>query len=294
MERHDIVKWRWRFLSAILQRDVNFKEVVWLDETWVNAGHSVSKTWTDDSVQGSMKGPTGKGGRLIILYAGSSEGFIPGVADIFRSKKTGDYHEEMNSDHFKEWFEFKLLQNLKKPTVIVMDNGSYHSKILDRAPTANSKKAEIISWLVNHGVPSANDTMRKVELMELVKLKKPSCTRYEIDTIAEHHGHRVIRLPPYHCHFNPIELIWANVKGQVRRQNTSFTLGEVERLTHKAIHNVSAAEWDKVVEHTKKVIQEAWKIDGLVETALDEIVISTENSDSSSEESSSSENEDGW
>uniref|UniRef100_A0A8D9ASW8 Tc1-like transposase DDE domain-containing protein n=1 Tax=Cacopsylla melanoneura TaxID=428564 RepID=A0A8D9ASW8_9HEMI len=113
----------------------------------------------------------------------------------------------MNSDHFKEWFEFKLLQNLKKPSVIVMDNASYHSKILNRAPTANSKKAEIISWLVNHGVPTANDTMRKVKLMELVKLKKPSCTRYEIDTIAEHHGSAMVsvRLSPYHCHFNPIE-----------------------------------------------------------------------------------------
>ena len=39
--------------------------------------------------------PKGKGGRLIILDAGTSDGFIPGASKIFSSKKYSDYHEEM-------------------------------------------------------------------------------------------------------------------------------------------------------------------------------------------------------
>ncbi|PSN54119.1 hypothetical protein C0J52_09472 [Blattella germanica] len=41
---------------------------------------------------------------------------------------------------------------------------------------------------------------------------KPNRVTYEIDSIAASHCHRVIRLPPHHCHFNPIELIWVQAR----------------------------------------------------------------------------------
>jgi transposase len=28
-------------------------------------------------------------------------------------------------------------------------------------------------------------------------------------------GHDVLHLPPYHCEFNPIEMVWGDVKGYV-------------------------------------------------------------------------------
>ena len=37
-----------------------------------------------------------------------------------------------------------------------------------------------------------------------------------IDNIAKKYGHEVIRLPPYHCDLNAIELIWADEKNYVR------------------------------------------------------------------------------
>ncbi|KAG8310088.1 hypothetical protein J6590_071163 [Homalodisca vitripennis] len=41
----------------------------------------------------------------------------------------------MNHDTFSKWFRESLLPNLSTPSVIVMDNAPYHSKILDKAPT---------------------------------------------------------------------------------------------------------------------------------------------------------------
>jgi transposase len=41
---------------------------------------------------------------------------------------------------------------------------------------------------------------------------------YELDQVANERGHQVIRLPPYHCHFNPIELVWAQVKREVAKR----------------------------------------------------------------------------
>uniref|UniRef100_A0A8D8S8S2 Uncharacterized protein n=2 Tax=Cacopsylla melanoneura TaxID=428564 RepID=A0A8D8S8S2_9HEMI len=108
LERPDIVAWRWRFLREILDPNINLHDVVWLDETWVNAGHCLARCWTDDSKEGMAKTPVGKGGRLIVCHAGSSHGFVSGTAD-FHIEKTGDYHEEMNGEHFQDWFENKLL-----------------------------------------------------------------------------------------------------------------------------------------------------------------------------------------
>lgn len=42
--------------------------------------------------------------------------------------------------------------------------------------------------------------------MDLLQLEE-----FIIDTIAEQHGHKILRLPPYHCQYNPIE-IWAYAK----------------------------------------------------------------------------------
>jgi transposase len=36
--------------------------------------------------------------------------------------------------------------------------------------------------------------------------------RCKIDELIQEHGHEVLCLPPYHCHFIPIELVWSQVK----------------------------------------------------------------------------------
>lgn len=81
LERPDIVASRCRFLREI--RKVEFDNVVWLDETWVNTNHSVTKSWTDNSSSGTMNVPLGKGSRLILLHAGSSKGFVPNCKLLF-------------------------------------------------------------------------------------------------------------------------------------------------------------------------------------------------------------------
>ncbi|CAH2086438.1 unnamed protein product [Euphydryas editha] len=40
----------------------------------------------------------------------------------------------------------------------------------------------------------------------------------------------VLRLPPYHCELNHIELIWAQVKAYIGKNNKSFKIPEVKKL----------------------------------------------------------------
>ncbi|XP_046671567.1 uncharacterized protein LOC124361550 [Homalodisca vitripennis] len=283
LERPDVVAWRCRFLRQM--KNLNLDEVVWIDETWVNTNHSQTNAWTDDSVQGTMSVPLGKGGRMILLHAGNSKGFIPNSLLLFSSKKTSDYHEEMDHEKFLGWFVSNLLPNLEESSTIVFDNAKYHSKVLDKAPTMASKKCLMVEWLQKFNIPFEAD-MKKAELLEVIHLHKPRFLKYVIDELAKERGHTVIRLPPYHCHFNAIELIWAQIKGHVAKNNKTFSLTEVTRLTKEGIDLVTGDEWKNILSHTRKTIEDAWKNEGVLETGIEELIITLNSDDDSSDDSS--------
>ncbi|XP_040077703.1 uncharacterized protein LOC120849529 [Ixodes scapularis] len=155
MERTDLVLWRATYLRAIRKHRLHDKTIYYLDETWVNAGHTRSKVWKDTTVKTprdafnkgltvGLKNPSGKGERLIVVHAGSSEGFVDGAAEVFRAKTgSGDYHEEMDGARFEECFTEKLLPNLKPNSVIFMDNASYHAVRLHTLPSSRTRKEAI-------------------------------------------------------------------------------------------------------------------------------------------------------
>lgn len=210
MERTDISLARCTFLRKA-KAIQDWSKVVFLDETWLNANHTVGKCWTDDTAHASTKVPEGKGERLIICHAGTANGFVPNSLLAFKSKKTTEYHEEMNYEKFKEWFT-GMLDNLSEPMTIIMDNAPYHSVQLNKPPTQANRKSELVKWLCDNGV-AADIGMLKSELIALVRRNKPSTPTYALDEMARDKGHQVVRLPPYHCQYNAIELIWAQIKG---------------------------------------------------------------------------------
>jgi hypothetical protein len=68
-----------------------------------------------------------------------------------------------------------VIAGLVKIFLIIMDNDSYNSVREDgtKAPTSNTKKGEMISWLKVNKIPF-NENSKKPELYEIVKSKKPS------------------------------------------------------------------------------------------------------------------------
>jgi transposase len=55
------------------------------------------------------------------------------------------------------------------------------------------------------------------------------------------------------CELNPIELIWAQVKGFVANNNTTFRLKEVKELTYAAFEKITKDVWTKAEEHVVKI-----------------------------------------
>ena len=150
----------------------------------------------------------------------------------------------MTGEHFEEWFHDTLLPKLPPNSIIVMDNASYHSRRIEAVPTMNSRKGEMQDWLVAHGIEYPEKALKR-ELYHLIKLSNPE-HKYAVDEMAKLSGHEVVRLPPYHCELNPIELAWAQVKRYIKDNNKQFTLSHVKELTCNGFTKVGPDEWKKL------------------------------------------------
>ena len=293
-EREDIVLMRMTYLRKIHKFRQQGRHIVYLDETWLNTNHVVKGDWLDvPSTSMSVfephckgthrKVPSGKGTRLIILDVGSSQqGLIPGCGLIFESKtNSSDYHDEMNKEHFTEWFRDTLLPKLPPRSVIVMDNAPYHSHLDpdSKVPNTNSNKSEISAWLEKSNV-QYDKKMKKTELLDLVKQKKPQ-PRYIIDDLASANGHEILRTPPYHCELNPIELVWSYLKGYVARNNSSCNKKGITQLFLEAKSHVDAERWAKFETRVVREFEEKLrKLDGIRDEDVNPVVIDMTDDDS--------------
>jgi transposase len=111
---------------------------------------------------------------------------------------------------YEKWFEEKVLPGLTEPTIIILDNARYHSRMVETRPSSSWTKLKISEWLQNRNIDFDPDSL-KCELLEISK-KYPLTKEYVVDNLALQYGHVVLRLPPYHCQFNTIEMVWGIAK----------------------------------------------------------------------------------
>ncbi len=262
-EKDHIIVLRQRYLRKMRENRLNggiVRPEVYLDESYVNKNHSNDFIWYSGEDGPWVQKPTGKGERLIIMNAMTHNGWIPNAKLVFKStRKTGDYHGQMNADLFKKWFSNKLLPNLSKPSIIVMDNATYHNTLSSHsAPTPSCAKAKIRDWLEANKIPCRDDCL-KVELVEVLKKVGPA-PAYVIDELAEQHGHEVVRTPPYHPELQPIETCWAVIKNDIAR-NCEFTLKNLEENLEKAFKKVTAKTCRGIIKKIRETEEAFWEED---------------------------------
>lgn len=236
---------------------------VYLDESYINKNHSNDFVWYFDDDGPWIQKPTGKGDRLIIINAITKDGWVPGAKLIFKSsRKTGDYHGQMNQELFTKWFRGKLLPNIPQKSLIIMDNASYHNVLSPHsAPTSASKKDKIRFWLAQNGIPLRDDCL-KVEMVEILNKIAPSPT-YDLDEIAAEDGHEILRTPPYHPELQPIETCWAVVKNKISR-TCDFTMANLLNQLDAAFADVTAKTCAGLTKKVREVEDRFWKEDAVL------------------------------
>lgn len=229
MESRRIVEIRQEYLRKIKEYRESNRTIIYLDETWFDTHDTVNFGWVDTTQKCTLNAPCSRGKRVIILHAGSENGFVPNALLLSAkniTQSSADYHEDMTAVLFEKWFDEQLLPNIPPNSVIVMDNASYHSRILNKVPNNKTKKEDIIKFMRSKNINIPDKIPKKKDLLKTVKehnFKK----EYVVDHICETHGHSLLRLPPYYCIFNPIELIWGSLKHELRKCNQNPTLSAV-------------------------------------------------------------------
>ena len=192
-----------------------------------------------------------------------------------------DYHDSMNAENYEKYFE-KICKLLKPNSLIIIDNASYHSRNSDDYPKSKWKKAQFEQWLKENKVNFPSDALRS-ELWVLCKTHRNEKNAKVVEKIAKKYGMEVLRLPPYHCELNAIELIWADEKNFVARENKEMTIEHVETLFRKRREEISAETYKNCIKHARFVEEEFWKTDRIMDKKLENFLISVGGSEDASD-----------
>lgn len=265
-EKDHVIAARQRYLREKRNNRVSGPELdtirpeIYLDETYVNKNHSNDFIWYYGEDGPWVQKPTGKGERLIIINAITKNGWVPGAKLVFKStRKTGDYHGQMNWDLFKKWFTEMLLPNIPEHSLIVMDNAPYHNILSEHSPPSpQSSKKKIKDWLEQNKIYCRDDCL-KPELVEILKKLAPEPV-YAIDEIAAVYGHKVLRTPPYHPELQPIEICWGVTKNHVAR-NCDFTVKNLIKQLDCGFNKVTEKTCTKIIQKVRKVEDDFWATD---------------------------------
>jgi hypothetical protein len=158
-----------------------------------------------------------------------------------------------------------------------MDNASYHND-LEKPPKLSWRRDEIIAWLQETRIPFAVRSF-KAELQNLATANKSSrkrrgnhintlsseyimttcqvnfsynpkhigqntkCSdRFTTDELIREHGHEVLSLPPYNCHFNPTGLAWSQAKNSAYHNSNmgrnGFGMEAVNKMWEESLKRV--------------------------------------------------------
>ena len=106
-----------------------------------------------------------------------------------------EYHDSMDGESYKCYFEKSICQNIPKHSVIVIDSAPYHSKNTENYPTSKWRKQQFVDWLTEKNITFPDKALR-AELWTLVKSEREKFPDKLMETVAKEYGHEILSPPP--------------------------------------------------------------------------------------------------
>ena len=108
--------------------------------------------------------------------------------------------------------------------------------------------------------------------------------KYVVDEMVnqpEYKNIELVRLPPYHCEFNPIEKVWARAKTEVAKRNLQYKLDDAMKVMKEETLKCDAEYWVKLHRSTVKEEKEwedgdAFRMEH-IEDGLEKIQVAEDN-----------------
>ena len=230
--------------------------IVYMDETWFDSHNTAGMVWLDDTEKYTHSAaPPSKGKRIVICHTGTTESCVPNSLLLCGKKLSesyASYHDDMNGEVFEDWFKNTLLKNLPqdRQVLIVMDNAKYHSTLSEKTLTINMKENDMIPFTTKYNIKIPPQFPVKSVLLE--KIHEANIPKkYLIDEMASAAGHSVLRLPPCYCAFNPIEMVWNQLK--YHTQFSNIYTGQPEKVLNLFVnvcdHKIAKGHRENYVSH---------------------------------------------
>ena len=243
------IEWRDQYLKAFLTNKSNpvgqrIKKV-YTNEGYIHHHHRSEKDLLHHPSNPKESKAPHKGKRFFFISAIQNDPnideskLIPNSYWAFcptmKNGLTGDYHKVFDSSNYFKWCTENLILNLNVPSLIIFENAKYQkAEPQDTPKVSKLKEAEVLLELTKTNIYiylnlSAIDT--KKQLRNWINKKIDPAIVLE----ARRYVNEVLFTPAYYSDLQPIELIWARIKGSVARSHSkSTTLQEVgEKLDKK-------------------------------------------------------------
>ncbi|KAJ4429299.1 hypothetical protein ANN_26303 [Periplaneta americana] len=183
----------------------------------------------------------------------------------------------------------QVIPGLPQGCIVVLYNASYQNKQENKASPTHSLKCDIEDWLSRNNI-NFNAEMRKCELLTLVRQNRPR-VECRIDALLRGHGFTPMSFPPppYHLDLNPIEYVWNLTKMKVAEKNMGeVSITYLKILVLAVFNTITPDDWRRSIKHVRKTASDYWTRDGLMEEAVEQLIISVSVDDELDDE-----NEDG-
>ncbi|RHZ12624.1 hypothetical protein DYB37_010226 [Aphanomyces astaci] len=209
------------------------RPVVYLDESFIHHHYTSHADSLYDPTDQATK-PKHKGRRYCFVAAilddGSDTAHLLGLDIFVGGKKNGkvvnDYHSMFNHDYFVDWFG-KLIDEVEElgwsSAVFVMDNAKYHKGKPKTTPKGTWRKEALYQACVGLNITDVSPTDLKTTIWKRLKKHLDEHVLPVVCEMAKARGHHVVYSAPGFSELQPIEMVWANVKGTIGRQYTSTT-----------------------------------------------------------------------
>ncbi|PIC48990.1 hypothetical protein B9Z55_007759 [Caenorhabditis nigoni] len=287
VERPDIIQRRVAYLRLKLYWDSKNALYASYDETWAHSGMVKFLVWQHRNggmykrcslmdLESAQVGPEkgkGRGKRVIIAAVLTEFGVLEGselllISGLREEDQKADYHADMDGANFEKYYQTMIplfaaeAKKCGRPPVFLCDNAPYHNAALKKPPTSTSSRSEIVQFLTEHNVkffPKQTKDLLYDICKDFIEANggREAFTVYKFDSFAASHGVTVLRLPPYHCFFNPVELLWSQMKRSLQKTGRSEDSVEIVRSKASAfLKSFSGDSAKKLFLHTQKMEQD--------------------------------------
>lgn len=159
-------------------------------------------------------------------------------------KQTKDFRDMFYHRALVNWME-ALFAALSvrgiENAVIVMENSKLHRELPSGTPTESTTKAQMQNACEEYGIPFDSSSELRSMLWEKLKRHIEDHVKPVVCDLAAEHGHEVVFSPLAHSELQPIENVYAAIKGEVGRQYTpDSTPDDVQTRLEQAFADLSS------------------------------------------------------